>query len=138
MATTELKGGLLVQTDAILLALALEAHGHALTAKDGALLVTNGSTLSAEDRTAIQAHKRHLLAIAAYVPPQDEAASLVLGPSGHVPPMEGPAPVPQLTPPGDTQLSTHGDADVRQSGKASVRRAREHRPQSISLFPEAE
>ena len=66
---TELRGGLLVRTDAIVLALALEAAGHTLTAKDGALLVGNGSTLTAEDRAAIGRHKRHLLAIAGYEPP---------------------------------------------------------------------
>lgn len=70
---TELRGGLLVHADAIILALALESAGHALTAKDGALLVTNGSALTAEQRTQIQTLKRHLLAIASYeVPPRDE------------------------------------------------------------------
>lgn len=70
MSTTELRGGLLVRTDAILLALALEAKGHALTAKDGALLVSHGSALSAEDRASIQQLKRHLLAVAGYEPPE--------------------------------------------------------------------
>ena len=60
VALTELRGGLFVRTDAIILALALEEAGHALTAKDGALLVGNGSTLTAEQRTAIQGLKRHL------------------------------------------------------------------------------
>lgn len=64
---TELRGGLFVDTDAILLALDLESRGHTLTARDGALLVTDGSRLSAEDRTKIQRLKRHLLAIAAYI-----------------------------------------------------------------------
>lgn len=68
----ELKGGLYVSTDAIVLALDLERGGHALTARDGALLVTNGSALSAEQRLQIQRLKRHLLAIAAYSPPEGE------------------------------------------------------------------
>lgn len=67
---TELRGGLLVRTDAVILALTLESACHALTAKDGALLVTNGSALTADQRTQIQALKRHLLAIAAYQAPE--------------------------------------------------------------------
>ena len=66
---TELRGGLIVRTDAIILALAIEESGHALTAKDGALLVTNGSTLSAEQRAQIHGVKRHLMAIAGYDAP---------------------------------------------------------------------
>lgn len=62
----ELKGGLIVHDDAVLLALDLERGGHALTARDGALLVTNGSALSAEQRASIGRLKRHLLAITAY------------------------------------------------------------------------
>lgn len=65
----ELKGGLHVATDAIVLALDLERAGHALTARDGALLVTNGSALSAEQRASIGRLKRHLLAIASYEAP---------------------------------------------------------------------
>jgi len=65
----ELKGGLFVHRDAVLLALDLERGGHALTARDGALLVTNGSTLSAEQRASIGRLKRHLLAIASYEAP---------------------------------------------------------------------
>ncbi len=67
---TALRGGLIVQTDAVLLALALEAQGHALTVKDGALLVSNGSTLSAADRDSIRRLKRHLMACACYVAPE--------------------------------------------------------------------
>ena len=66
---TELRGGLLVRTDAIVLALALEDAGHTLTARDGALLVGNGSTLTAEQRSQVQGLKRHLLAIAGYSVP---------------------------------------------------------------------
>lgn len=72
MSVLELRGGLLVREDAVVLALALEAHGHALSVKDGALLVSNGSTLTAEERASIVALKRHLMAIAAYVAPTVE------------------------------------------------------------------
>lgn len=64
-----LVGGLIVSADAARLALALEAHGHALSVKDGALLVSNGSTLTVEERASIVALKRHLMAIAAYEAP---------------------------------------------------------------------
>jgi hypothetical protein len=65
MSAVELKGGLLVDERAIALAIALNA-GHVLSVRDGALLVTNGSGLSAEQRQQITAWKRHLCAIAAY------------------------------------------------------------------------
>jgi len=63
---TELKGGLFVSNEAIALGISLEAAGHVLNVRDGALLVTNGSGLSAEQRQQITAWKRHLVAIAAY------------------------------------------------------------------------
>lgn len=69
MSVLELRGGLHVREDAIVLALTLEAHGHALSVKDGALLVSNGSTLTAEERLSIVALKRHLMAIATYEAP---------------------------------------------------------------------
>lgn len=72
MPAIELAGGLLVQSDAIALALVLEQRGLTLTAKDGVLLVSPGSLLSADDRVAVQRWKRHLLAIAAYQPPEGE------------------------------------------------------------------
>lgn len=70
MTTIELRGGLLITERALLLALRLEDAGHTLTAKDGVLLVGNGSTLTAEERAAIKAQRFHLLAIAGYVPPE--------------------------------------------------------------------
>lgn len=70
MSAIELRGGLLVQSDALDLALALEQRGLTLAAKDGVLLVSPGSALSADDRVAVQRWKRHLLAIAAYQPPE--------------------------------------------------------------------
>ena len=69
---TELRGCLIVRTDALKLALALEAKGHALTAKDGALMVSHGSTLTAEDRAQIQALKTHLMACVTYVAPDKD------------------------------------------------------------------
>lgn len=69
MSSTELHGGLFVADEAIRLACNLEARGFALTAKDGALLVSNGSALTATDRAGIVRLKRHLLAIAAYEVP---------------------------------------------------------------------
>ena len=134
---TELRGGLLVRTDAILLALTLESAGHALTASDGKLMVSNGATLTAEDRAAITIHRLHLLAIAGYVPPQAEASWLNELPSlAPIPALaSGTATVPHSSPPDDAQPVTPGAADGRQSGKARVRRAREK--SAASLFPEA-
>lgn len=66
MSITELKGGLLVQSDAIALAISLEDRGLTLTAKDGVLLVSPGSALTADDRVAVQRWKRHLLEICSH------------------------------------------------------------------------
>ena len=62
----ELRGGLHVSDEAIVLACALEANGHALTVMEGKLVVSHGATLSPEDRAAITRHRLHLMAIAAY------------------------------------------------------------------------
>lgn len=62
-------GGLTVNEDAVILALALEAKGHALSVKDGALVVTNGSALSLDDRASIKRLRLHLMAVAAYEAP---------------------------------------------------------------------
>lgn len=64
-----LRDSLILSTRAVLLALALEDRGHGLTAKDGTLLVSNGSALTPEDRRAIQQDRFQLLAIAGYTPP---------------------------------------------------------------------
>ncbi len=66
---TTLAGGLIVRTDALLLTLALESAGHMLTTKDGALHVSNGSTLTAAERASITALKAHLIACALYQAP---------------------------------------------------------------------
>lgn len=70
MTVLELRGGLLVREDAVLLAIDLEARGHVLSVKDGALLVTNGGALTATDRAQITATKKHLMAIATYQAPE--------------------------------------------------------------------
>lgn len=67
--SVELRGGLMVRDDALRLAISLEMRGHLLTAKDSALMVSNGSTLSADDRAAIKDCKAHILAILAYEAP---------------------------------------------------------------------
>lgn len=72
MDLVELRAGPIVRADALQLALSLEARGHGLTVKDGALHVTHGSALTAEDRATIGACKAHLLAIVAYQAPAHE------------------------------------------------------------------
>jgi len=62
----QLRDGPLIREDALLLALRLEDAGHAMTVANGVLTVTNGSKLSAEDRSAIGACKAHLMALIAY------------------------------------------------------------------------
>ena len=69
MNTIELRGGLHVSADALMLANALEAKGHALTVKDGKLLVTNGAALNSEQRAEIKLLRRHLLAVVTYEVP---------------------------------------------------------------------
>ena len=70
VALTELRGGTIIRTDALLLTLALEAAGHALSTKDGALMVSNGSTLTAAERAQITSLKPHLIACALYRAPE--------------------------------------------------------------------
>ena len=74
MSNIELRGGLIVSDAAVDLALRLEDAGFALTARDGVLDVSSstGAKLSDADRVEIRALKRHLLAMAAYVPPEME------------------------------------------------------------------
>lgn len=70
MATVELKGGLIVRTDAIALALALESRGVMLSVKDGVLHAAPGSALTAADRVAVKALRLQLMAIAGYEAPE--------------------------------------------------------------------
>ena len=67
---TELRGGLMMDDDAIRLAVRLEDAGHVLSVKDGALLVSHGASLSPGDREEIRRLRWHLLAIAAYQTPE--------------------------------------------------------------------
>lgn len=69
METWPLRDALILSTRAVLLALSLEERGHGLTAKEGTLLVGNGSALTPEDRHAIKQDRFQLLAIAGYTPP---------------------------------------------------------------------
>lgn len=62
----QLRSGPIVRQDAVDLALRLEAAGHSLSVANGVLTVTNGSKLSAEDRTAIGAMRLMLLAVIGY------------------------------------------------------------------------
>lgn len=69
----ELRSGPFVRADAIALACSLEARGHMLSSKDGALLCTNGSALAKADVEAIKANRAHLIAIVTYEAPRLEA-----------------------------------------------------------------
>ena len=66
MAVIELNGGLLVQVEALELALRLEDAGITLTAKDGVLVAAPASALTPAQIAAIRHHKYQLLALAAY------------------------------------------------------------------------
>ncbi len=66
----ELRNGPVVQAAAIRLGIALEARGHVLTAHGTALHVTNAAALTSEDRAAITALRRHLVACVTYSPPE--------------------------------------------------------------------
>lgn len=65
----ELKGGLIVNDDAVALALQLEADGHVLSVKDGKLIVSNGATLTDAQKAAIRQHRLQLLGIIGYEVP---------------------------------------------------------------------
>lgn len=67
-----LRGGLVIRNDARTLLADLTMRGHVLSEKDGALLVSNGSALTAADRAAIREMKAHLLALVLYVAPEPE------------------------------------------------------------------
>lgn len=63
---TSLRCGLLVQEEAVSLALDLEVRAHVLTAHGGDLFVSQPAALTDGDRSEIRRYKFHLLAIAAY------------------------------------------------------------------------
>ncbi len=64
----EMKNGLIIADEAITLALSLEDRNHRLTVQDGALHVSDGKRLTAEDGAAIRRLRWHLMAIAEYQP----------------------------------------------------------------------
>lgn len=70
MNLIQLRDGPLVREDAVRLALELEEAGHALTVSESVLTVTQGSTLTAEQRAHIATLRFHLMALAGYAPPE--------------------------------------------------------------------
>ncbi len=72
MEFVEFRGGLVVREDAVVLFLRLIAADHVLTAKDEALMVSNGSALTAEDRAQITQLKAFLIVLTHYKPPEGE------------------------------------------------------------------
>lgn len=65
----ELRGGLIVHTDAIALILALEDRGIALTVRDGQLRMPVGAVLTDEEKRRGRELRLHLMALAGYVAP---------------------------------------------------------------------
>jgi hypothetical protein len=72
MTLVTLRGGLTTRAEAIALGCQLEARGHALSVKDGALQITAGSKLTPADIAAVKAQKTHLICLAAYVAPEGD------------------------------------------------------------------
>lgn len=66
----ELRNGPIVADAAIVLACSLERRGHVIASREGKLTVTNGTKLTPTDHEQIKRYRFHLLAIAAYVPPE--------------------------------------------------------------------
>ena len=67
----ELRGGLIVRSEAIALGCALERRGHALSVgSNGMMQVTFSSRLTPDDVQAIRQHRAHLIACAAYRAPE--------------------------------------------------------------------
>lgn len=66
----ELRDGPTLPDAAVLLALGLEREGHALSARDGKLIVTNGSTLTPAQWAGVKQHRADIVKLLAYVPPE--------------------------------------------------------------------
>lgn len=64
----ELRNGPIVKDEALVLAVSLEARGHALKLESGVLKVSDGTRLSETDRADIKRLRNHLLAIVDYQP----------------------------------------------------------------------
>lgn len=73
MTFLQFRDGPLISQDAVLLALDLEARGHTMAARDGKLIVSDGSKLTTADREAIGQARRHLLAFVSYIEEGHEA-----------------------------------------------------------------
>ncbi len=65
----EMKDGTILADDAIRLAIDLEDRGHRLSVHDGALRVSHGAKLTAEDTAAIKRYRWQLMAITAMCEP---------------------------------------------------------------------
>lgn len=65
-----LRDGPTLPDAAVLLALDLEREGHALSVRDGKLIVTNGSTLSPTQRAGVKQHLADIVKLLAYAPPE--------------------------------------------------------------------
>lgn len=74
MNLIQLRDGPLLREDAVLLALELEAAGHTMTIRNGALEVSRWSATK-EELTQLQRHqirqcRKHIMALLAYEPPE--------------------------------------------------------------------
>ena len=63
----QLRDGSILREDAVLLALALEDAGHAMSVRNNALEVTNPRTLTTQQRHEIHVCRRHLMALVDYM-----------------------------------------------------------------------
>ncbi len=68
----QLRNGPLLREDAVLCALSLEQEGRTLSVRDGRLNVTDGATLTPQQRHTIQTCRLHLMALIDYAmhPPE--------------------------------------------------------------------
>lgn len=66
VALWPLRDGPFVHEATVLLALSLEERGHAMSVKDGKLIVGDGSRLTADDSSAITRERLHMLALVGY------------------------------------------------------------------------
>ncbi len=69
----QLRGGLTVPLEPLMLSLDLEARGFTLVSDGRDLVVSPASRLTREDRQALRRWKLHLMSLAAYEPPCGEA-----------------------------------------------------------------
>ena len=70
MSVIELKGGLLVESEAMALLVGLEMRGCAFRMKGERLVINPASVVTDEERAAIERLRPHLLAILGYEVPE--------------------------------------------------------------------